>query len=227
MGTKTTYWKPVLLISIFIFFGCKKETDKVEANLIFFLNKLSETDSTVSLRLSYNSIGTLLTEGGRKTRHVTNQMLVSLIPLNTGPNNFVETVMAGYANTEVVSDHFPNYPFSFDDRGVLVPAYHTRDSTILSFTINIKKGVKYLFYATFQRPCVIYDHIESRLVLTLQQNENIFPKAVESEFATIQQLMNTSFPVLNNYEFNNPCFQITDSYSFYRDLPVKLLYYPL
>jgi len=227
MDTKIIYWKVLLFISIFIFFGCKKETDKAEVNLIFFLNKISETDSTVSLRLSFNSTGTLLTEGGRKTRPETNQMLVSLIPLNTGSNNFVETVVLGNANTEVVSDHFPNSLLSFDNRGVLVPAYLTRDSTIMSFTFNIKKGMKYLFYATFQKPCVIYDNIEARYVLTLRQNENILPKAVESEYAAIQQLMNTAFPSISSYELNNPCFQITDSYSFYRDLPVKLLYYPL
>src|SRR5690606_32838690 len=100
----------LVLLTCFALSSCKKETDRAEVNLLFSLNKISETDSTVSLRLNFNSTGTLLTEGGRKTKPETNQMLVSLIPLNTGPSNFVEMVMLGNANTEVISDHFPNNP---------------------------------------------------------------------------------------------------------------------
>lgn len=216
-----------LLITIYALNSCKSEKDNAVVNLVFLLEKVSETDSTVILELSFKTKKRRISENGREIITNTNDMLVSVVPLNNISFNFVETVLRGSSITQVDAVDYPFGQLNTNSRGVIVPSRHTHDSVFMSFAIEIKKGNHYLFYSTFQKPCVTEELIEARYNLTVRQNENIAPKAVESEYAAIQQLMNTSFPTLNSFELNNPCFQITDSYSFYRDLPVKLLYYPL
>jgi hypothetical protein len=226
MANKGIYSTILLFASIFALNGCKTETDRAVVNLTFTLNKISETDSTVRLKFSFRTNKRKISENGVEyTAHV-NDMLVSIIPINNNASNFVETTIQGNSQTEIDSvDYSPGELIS-NSRGVIIPSFHTRDSVFMSFSFVLKKDVNYLFYSTFQKTCVIEDNIQTRYNLTIRQNENIEPKLVDSEFAALQQLMNTSFISTSSFEVTNPCFQITDSYTFYRDRPVKLLYYP-
>ena len=226
MVIRNSFTVLLLFTLILILTGCKSENDKAVVNLVFSLNSISETDSTVTMRLNFGSKKRYLTENGGEFNPNINEMLVSIIPINGDSLNFVETVLRGNALTEIEAIAYPTGPLNPNSRGMIIPALHTRDSVFVSFTFVIKKGINYLFYSTFQKPCILDDDIQTRYKLTIRQNENIEPKLVATEFANLQQLMKTAFPPTNSEEVTNLCFQITDSYTFYRDRPVKLLYYP-
>jgi hypothetical protein len=216
-----------LCLLVLSFSACKHEKKLATAELNYTLTLMSETDSSVSLKLAYLDSRSFKTpEGGSFYTNFPHRMLVSIVPVTDSASNFLSLVLSGNLNSTIDSlFHFTVQNVTYEDRGAIVPAFDTRDSLFIAFSFTIKKKKPYLLYSTFRYPCVV-DQSNRRDSWDIQYNENIVPKNVEDEFALLQRLMDSSFPSTNSQEVTNPCFQITDSYTFYRDRPVKLLYYP-
>jgi len=216
-----------LCLLVLSFSACKHEKKLATAELNYTLTLISETDTSVSLKLAYLDSRNFKTpEGGSFYTNFPHRMLVSIVPVTDSTSNFLSLVLSGNLNATIDSlFHFTVQNVTYEDRGAIVPAFDTRDSLLIAFSFTIKKKTPYLLYSTFRYPCVV-DQSNRRDSWDIQYNENIVPKNVEDEFALLQRLMDSSFPSTNSQEVTNPCFQITDSYTFYRDRPVKLLYYP-
>jgi hypothetical protein len=221
------YFGNLLLILFSIAISCKHEKKLATAQLNYTLTVLNETDSSVSLKLAYLDSRRFNTpEGGTFYTNFPHRMLVSIVPVTDSTSNFLTRVLSGNSNSTIDSlFHFTVQNVTYEERGAIVPAFDTRDSLLIAFSFTINKKTPYLLYSTFRFPCVV-DQSNRRDSWDIQYNENIVPKNIENEFAMLQRLMDSSFPTTNSQEVTNSCFQITDSYTFYRDRPVKLLYFP-
>jgi hypothetical protein len=133
--------------------------------------------------------------------------------------------MAGSSLTQIQAVVYGSAPRQ-DSRGIYIGADETTNNLILEYQFTLRKKVPYLFYHTFgMKTCDIAETspVSDR---TIEIRETIEPKNSTAEFAQLEQLMNTDFPLTPTREMRGYCAQSENSSNFYRDRPVKLLYYP-
>ncbi len=210
-----------------LFVSCEKgKDDSVFAEFIYNLSQLNETDSTVTLTFAFSTAKSLPTNSNKFHTLNMGEALVSIIPIVDSTSNFLTTLLAGSSLTEVqpiVSGSLPR----LDTRGIYIRSNETTNNVALEYHFTIKKGVPYLFYHTYGIKTCYLTETSAVSERTIDIRENIVPKDLTIEYSQLEQLMETDFPATPDREMRGFCARSESSYSFYRDRPVKLLYYPL
>lgn len=216
-----------MIFFIFTLFSCEKPKDD-SATLTFNYNltTVSQTDSVVELAFRFSTPKFQYTKNNGQFLVNLREGIVSIIPLEDSSVNFVSQLLEGFDSTKIdpiISAQIPNS----ESRGVQIRCLESSDSLILHYNFRIKRNKPYLFYHSFIHN-ICYP-IGSRTLgnTTVAINENISNKNTAAEFSQLSSLLDVSFPLLMSREISNDCGSITTSYEFYRDRPVKLLYYPL
>lgn len=212
--------------------ACMREQSEISSStksVDFNLVKLTETDSTVSLALSCgipieNVISGLWDI--KVYRLNLSELLVSICPIVDSNLNFVTATLNGNSNT-TLDRIITGTLVGSEGRGIRILPLVRNDSTLVEYHFTIKKGVCYLHYNSFYLDLCYRIVSGSGDPLKIKLKEDFAEKNIPSEMNQISILMDTSFTASNNFEITNNCGTITSSYGFYRNRPVKLLYYPL
>jgi hypothetical protein len=226
MENSRSIWLIISVYVLILLASCETgKDDRVEVDFIYNLTQLHETDSTVTLKFNFSTTKSQPTNIGEIHLLNMDEALVSIIPIVDSNANFISTVVAGNALTQIQAVVNGSTP-RIDNRGVYLEADESTNNLILEYQFTLRKKVPYLFYHTFgMKTCEIAETspVSER---TIEIREFIEPKNSTAEFAQIERLMNTDFPVTPTREMRGYCAQSETSFAFYRDRPVKLLYYP-
>lgn len=215
----------VLVLSMLL--ACEKPKDDSAAlTFNYNLSTVYQTDSVVELAFRFATQKFHPTKNNGQFLVNLREAIVSIIPLENSSVNFVSLLLEGFDSTKIdpiISAQILNS----EPRGVQIRCLESGDSLILHYNFRIKRNKPYLFYHSFIHN-ICYPIGSSTLGnTTVAINENISNKNTASEFSQLSTLLDVSFPLLMSREISNDCSSITTSYEFYRDRPVKLLYYPL
>jgi hypothetical protein len=221
-----------LLITTHLVAGCGREGSEISSariSLIFNLVQLAETDSSITFAHSFRrSIGEMTPSfgEGRSFRLNLSETLVSISPVVDSNLNFVALTLTGSPNT-VLDTIISGVSLGNGGRGVRISPLVRNDSTLVEYQFTIKKGVPYLYYNSFIFDLCVQQLRTDGVPLRIKLNEYFVAKEIQADMQQISNLMDTVFRASNSSEITNLCGTITSSYEFYRDRPVKLLYYPL
>lgn len=207
--------------------SCEKgKNDTAEVNLPYQLLKISESDTTISFLVSSKSSTLHQSSSNAQFNLLLTEVLISVCPLLDSNVNFITTILNGSTNTSI-DTVLVGSRLRSEARGIVVSPLLLGDSLLFNYQFTIRKGVPYLFYNSFVRQICSLKENSPVSNTTIKLNETIAGKNINDEYNQLSNLMNMSFPASNSWEITNTCGTITSSFEFYRDKPVKLLYYPL
>ncbi len=215
----------VLVLSMLL--ACEKpKDDSATLTFNYNLSTVSQTDSVVELAFRFSTPKFHYTNNNGQFLVNLREAIVSIIPIEDSSINFISHLLEGFDSTKIDPLVLAQFPSSIS-RGVQIRCLETSDSLIMQYNFRIKRNKPYLFYHSFINN-ICYP-IGSNTVgfTTVTINENISNKNMAVEFLELSSFLDVSFPSSTSWEISNDCGTITSSYEFYRDRPVKLLYYPL
>ncbi len=217
----------LILFSLVLVLACEKgKNNSTETNLTYELTKVAETDSTVSLRLHLTKPIKNNSSDGREFSLAITELLVCILPVIDSSHIFITFLLAG--NTQSAIDSILTGSLHGNSpRGLILSPLLVNNTFLLEYSFTIRRGIPYLFYNSFINEICTQQENSPVSYTTIKLNETIAGKNISSEYNQLTNLMNLSFPSSNSKEITNTCGTITSSYEFYRDRPVKLLYYPL